>query len=177
MKSLSRIVILACAVALPACGSDGSELQKPETADDDGGACQLGTAGCGCDLSGGCAEGDCIAGRCVDCKPGEPGCVCNEGYCDSGACVDPDPGCQLNRAAPICEGPAGGGACGPVDLCTRSIDGCGTPLTQNECEGWYAQPTNCHDMDAYTACNCACLAHDGCATYFSCGQLCFQEAC
>lgn len=68
-------------------------------------------------------------------------------------------------------------ACGAVELCTRTIDDCDIDLTLESCTAWYDEPTNCADMDAYTACNCDCVEQDTCDGYFACGDVCFADHC
>ena len=67
--------------------------------------------------------------------------------------------------------------CTPDDLCERSINECSAKLTQTQCVGWYANKSNCRDMDAYTACNCDCIVEATCSDYFACGNLCFNDHC
>ncbi|MEM9189866.1 MAG: hypothetical protein AAGF12_11860 [Myxococcota bacterium] len=68
-------------------------------------------------------------------------------------------------------------SCGPVELCTRSIDECSAMITQPDCEAFYANAANCRDMPAYTACNCECITAPTCTDYFDCGQQCFDTHC
>jgi hypothetical protein len=76
-------------------------------------------------------------------------------------------------------GGMGGGApaCGPAELCSRTINECMQNLSQAQCEGWYADPANCADMAGYTSCNCACVGEATCSDYFACGNLCFNDFC
>ena len=79
---------------------------------------------------------------------------------------------------PVDEGePTDAPACEPADLCMMSIDDCGIEMTLDQCEGWYAEPTNCADMDGYVECNCECLTEAVCDDYFSCGEICFADLC
>ncbi len=70
-----------------------------------------------------------------------------------------------------------GAGCGPIDLCLRSIDGCGAEMTLEDCTAWYDSPVNCADMQGYIDCNCECLAEETCQGYFDCGTVCFNELC
>ncbi|MEM7153564.1 MAG: hypothetical protein AAF799_12030 [Myxococcota bacterium] len=78
--------------------------------------------------------------------------------------------------------PAGestGAACGPAQLCARTINECEIELTQPQCEGWYADPAQhmCADIEGYTSCNCGCIDEPTCDAYFECGMLCFEDFC
>jgi hypothetical protein len=67
--------------------------------------------------------------------------------------------------------------CGPQELCSRTIDDCAYPMDEAVCTGWYDEPSNCADMDAYIECNCDCVEQDTCEAYFSCGEVCFADHC
>jgi hypothetical protein len=100
-----------------------------------------------------------------------------------GSSPTPDAGMPLKDAGPpepdAGEMPAfdAGPACGPKQLCTRTISGCKINLTQASCEAYYANKANCLDMAGYTYCNCYCVQESACADYFACGQLCFNDYC
>ena len=68
-------------------------------------------------------------------------------------------------------------ACGPMELCTRTISDCGYGLDLTQCLGFYDDPTACADMDAYVECNCDCVLEPTCDGYFSCGEACFAQHC
>ncbi|MCH9687100.1 MAG: hypothetical protein K0V04_37035 [Deltaproteobacteria bacterium] len=72
-----------------------------------------------------------------------------------------------------------GAACGPAQLCARTINECEIELTQDQCEGWYADPAQnmCYDIEGYTACNCNCVEEPTCDEYFACGMTCFEDFC
>ena len=73
----------------------------------------------------------------------------------------------------------GSAACGPTQLCSRTINECEIELTQAQCEGWYGDPAQhmCADIDGYTSCNCGCVEEPTCKDYFDCGMLCFEDFC
>ncbi len=83
----------------------------------------------------------------------------------------------IDAAVPDAAAPDGGAACGPTELCTRSINECGVALTLEQCEAWYADPASCADINGYTACNCQCIDELTCTEYFDCGQICFENWC
>ncbi len=68
-------------------------------------------------------------------------------------------------------------ACGPTELCTRSIEECGLQWELAQCEAWYDDPTQCADFDGYVACNCDCIGEETCDDYYGCGSICFEDYC
>lgn len=90
------------------------------------------------------------------------------------ASVDAAPG-----AIDAPSGPDAAPLCGPPELCARTINECGIVLTQQQCEGWYADPAQhmCDDIVGYTTCNCGCVNEATCDLYFSCGMTCFEDNC
>jgi len=96
----------------------------------------------------------------------------------------PDPSSSSSDGADSSSGEpgsesTGAPACGATQLCSRTIDECEIELTQEQCEGWYADPAQhmCDDIDGYTVCNCNCVEEPTCDEYFSCGMLCFEDFC
>lgn len=69
------------------------------------------------------------------------------------------------------------GACGPTELCTRSIEDCGLEWELAQCEAYYDDDTQCADFDAYVECNCQCLGEETCDDYYGCGSICFEDHC
>ena len=103
------------------------------------------------------------------------------GACSSDDDKSPDGGLQYTPADTGAADSAGkqdtGATCGPKELCTRSVSECSANLTQQTCEGWYADSTKCTNMAAYTTCNCKCLKDATCDGYFACGEVCFNDHC
>jgi len=170
------------------CGEDaaaptGAADTELGAGEDAGGFCEVGTAGCSCRgvANLGCVdEGfECIDNICVQCTPGEADCVCDSnGACGGDLeCVNTDPDCSFDCEPSICLSPLVEQACGPTALCDRTINECATDLTQEDCEDFYADDSNCRDMAAYTQCNCDCIERDSCEAYFACGNLCFNDHC
>ncbi|MEC7524552.1 MAG: hypothetical protein VYE22_32030 [Myxococcota bacterium] len=153
-----RLVWLVMVLSMVGCG-DGGTPDGPDGGREDGGVedagegmfCQLGANGCGC-----------FTGRTPVCD--DPGAMCVEGEC-----VD----CEAEPAR--CMTPP---TCGGAELCARTIDECGTDITQEACEGFYDESTTtCGDLDGYTRCNCRCIEEPTCDDYFSCGMTCFEDWC
>ena len=87
------------------CGSD-DDSDDGSGGSAGGGLCQVGTKGCGCNLSFGCDEAGvfCVGGTCIECTEGEEGCVCDsDGMCSSGVCNNPNPGCMVSCEPSVCE--------------------------------------------------------------------------
>ncbi len=93
---------------------------------------------------------------------------------DAAAAIDGTPGAIDAAGDPDAEP-----SCGPPALCSRTINDCGIALTQQQCEGWYADPAQhmCDDIVSYTTCNCVCVNEATCDLYFSCGTTCFEDNC
>jgi len=174
------IAVLGCGdKGTPKDGNNGTNNGGSNNGVDNNGFCEIGTADCGCSTQFPCKDEGyfCVDEVCVECADGAEGCACNDdGTCDAGlSCINPDPSCMFDCAPSTCE--SGGGSCGPTQLCERTINECSEPLTQDDCEGWYAVPANCTDMDAYTTCNCGCVTEAMCDAYFACGNNCFNDHC
>jgi hypothetical protein len=72
----------------------------------------------------------------------------------------------------------GSAACGPTDLCARTINECNVSISMQQCLAFYdPATTTCANISGYTTCNCACLTQPTCDLYFSCGQTCFEDWC
>ncbi len=177
--------ILPALLSWSACGDKESSKSTNANANGEPNAvfCQIGTSGCGCSGSFPCTtEGEfCVDEVCKPCPKGDEHCACNDDQTCNGAlaCVVPDPDCTALCEPATCEvaGANNGGTCGPTELCARTINDCGETLTQESCELFYADMSNCADMAQYTTCNCDCMAQDTCENYFACGQNCFNDHC
>jgi hypothetical protein len=91
--------------------------------------------------------------------------------------VDPPPLMQPSTPAPVADAGMPAAACGPQQLCERTINECNQNFTQMACEGWYAKASNCTDMAKYVECNCECVEEATCSDYFACGNICFNDHC